>query len=957
MILIYGDTRVERDETFDIILEITSSTAGITATVDNAKLQVTIKDDDKAEFSFVTDETTGAEGNKVTLEVMTDSVIEDIEIELTSNGMINSKAEQYNRAVAADYTKETGTLTFSDATRTGIVEYLIEQDDIVELAESFLITLSGDKVKTKKAATVSIAVDSSDTAELSFSQSTLSVTEGDTGTSTVTTVTLTAELTNLISAPISFNYATNNSSGANRASGSQGNQTTPVNPVDYITVSNGTAMISESTSTTITVRINSDNIVEADETFNVVLSRLILGSYKANQISLATGSSASAEVTITNDDKAVLSFSPVNDEREPTLSTDPDNNLVFEVTTGGVIADKNITVNFNTTNVTATAGENEDYIAVNDTVIIIPAGSTSATQIVKINGDDIVEGRETLSAEISSPMFGGSEYSFVTLGNNVTATGGIIDDDGINFDINVSEYITEGMADTTTGVKVTIKVDQPDRYTSSAGSITVNYKVALDRRELKELDATGRASESDFEATSGSLTFTSNNTSNSFTFNIIGDATVERNETLNLIFDIDGEGQFLLSESSKDATTIIAIQNDDTAVFTLTALPDATKEGNSRETDRVVNFTLNSASKIANNVTFSATVDATGGGTAIKGAGNDFTVGNTNITLASGDNFTGTLPISIIGDNIVEPNETIVVSAILTPTQTGVLARINNNLATATIDNDDRATLSITSNASAEEGSPITFTVSSNATIDRDITVNYTTANGTAIAGTDYTIPTSTVTLPAGEEATSIIVTTVNDNIVEGNETFIITLSGVDRKGIANGDISLRYFNKDQEQEQSINDDRATLSITQTVAPTSEGSPITFTVTSDYPIDRPINVNYTSAGTAEEGMNFDYTTDSFVTLQADSTTANITVNTLIDNIVEKQEIVIVNLTGISGLAGNQQQSAIADGDVSIDTNIVKRTGIGAINNVDTATLSIARKCIRCNRRLSYYINS
>lgn len=59
-----------------------------------------------------------------------------------------------------------------------------------------------------------------------------------------------------------------------------------------------------------------------------------------------------------------------------------------------------------------------------------------------------------------------------------------------------------------------------------------------------------------------------------------------------------------------------------------------------------------------------------------------------------------------------------------------------------------------------------------------DITVNYAVTGGTATgSGTDYTLASGTVTIPAGETSTTTSFTVVNDSILESNETFVVTLS------------------------------------------------------------------------------------------------------------------------------------------------------------------------------------
>ena len=927
-VIIYGDTRVERDETFDIALEIISSTAGIEATIDRAKnnLAVTITDEDKAIFRFVKDETTGIEGGKITLEVMTDSVIEDVEIELTSNAAVNSRAGIYNQAVAKDYDNRTGTLKFSDATRTGQIEYMIVDDNIVELAESFLVMLSAvgnEKVETRVAiATVNIEVDRKDTTRLSINSR--SEAEGSSGS---TGIILTVELTNPISAPISFNYRTEGGTARGENSLSAG---TPVNPVDYL-IKSGTETISDTDRTTITIQINPDRTVETTENFNVVLSALNLGRYyDATQVSFAAGGD-SAVATITNDDTAVLNLI-AGQVTEPASAGDNNNDLTFTIAiANGVVADEPITVNFETIG-GGTATAIADYIAVNERPVTIQAGNSNATQIVEIKGDDKVEGPETLSARIRTIANSdiSSSVSFTGGGTNVETQASIGDDDGIDFRIDVSSSdIAEGTG-TTTDVKVTIVIVNASEYVSGA-NINVGYEATLDR-DAKGSSFVGRASEEDFEATDDSFTFSPGSTSDSFTFSIVRDDLVEREETLKLIFNIDGLGQF--SNGAARNIRTITIQNDDTATLSIA-------NANQAENAGPMQFAIASDLELAEDVTIDIKVSTAN--SSATTSDNDYTaLQNADYTLTRGGNTH--FSVQITPDNKVEADETFDVSISASSLQIQNSAHIiSTDKAIGTIQNDDRTNLSIISNADTTEGNAITFTVSSDYPIDRDITVGYTTAGlgpneATEGENADYTTDNS-ITLAAGNTTTDIVVNTRIDGIVERAETFEVNLtnnisglsgspqqSAIDSKAIiVNTTTRIGTIN---------NADIATLIISSANA--TEGLPIRFTVSSNIPIAEDVTVDYmtTVGGTAIAGTDYirPYTTPvGSVTLPADQLSTSIGVTTVPDNIVERNETFRISLTSVG-------RNGINDSDITFgDTT----TAIGTIINDDIATISIA----------------
>ena len=71
-----------------------------------------------------------------------------------------------------------------------------------------------------------------------------------------------------------------------------------------------------------------------------------------------------------------------------------------------------------------------------------------------------------------------------------------------------------------------------------------------------------------------------------------------------------------------------------------------------------------------------------------------------------------------------------------------------------------------------------TFTVTRSGESSDQVSVDYTTANGTAIAGTDYAaIPTTTLTFASGVTSIPVTVTISGDVDEEKDETFLVDLS------------------------------------------------------------------------------------------------------------------------------------------------------------------------------------
>jgi uncharacterized repeat protein (TIGR01451 family) len=89
-----------------------------------------------------------------------------------------------------------------------------------------------------------------------------------------------------------------------------------------------------------------------------------------------------------------------------------------------------------------------------------------------------------------------------------------------------------------------------------------------------------------------------------------------------------------------------------------------------------------------------------------------------------------------------------------------------------------RPVVTIGNAVTVPEGTSLTFLISLSApsTTDTVITI---TLGGTAIAGTDFTAPTLTVTIPAGQTTVNVTVPTINDVQNEPTESVIITITAV----------------------------------------------------------------------------------------------------------------------------------------------------------------------------------
>ena len=284
---------------------------------------------------------------------------------------------------------------------------------IAEVAGSVVITIAGNNqtykldgvtlaelsmanIRAKDAGTVEEWVEALETAEPAMpglSIADVSVKEGNSGTRLMT---FTVTLSTAAAGPVTVAYST---ADGTATSGS-----------DYVAASGNLTFAAGEISKTITVKVKGDKVAEGNEAFTVRLGN-------AAGATIADGS---ATGTITNDDAAAklpaLSVGDVS-LREGDSGTAE---LMFVVTLDKA-ATSRVTVNYATTDGTATAGS--DYAALAGKLTFAP-GETSKMVHVAVKGDTVVEANETFSLTLSGAR--GTTIADATAVGQLTGLGEIV---------------------------------------------------------------------------------------------------------------------------------------------------------------------------------------------------------------------------------------------------------------------------------------------------------------------------------------------------------------------------------------------------------------------------------------------------------------------------------------------------------------------------------------------------
>jgi hypothetical protein len=232
------------------------------------------------------------------------------------------------------------------------------------------------------------------------------------------------------------------------------------------------------------------------------------------------------------------------------------------------------------------------------------------------------------------------------------------------------------------------------------------------------------------------------------------------------------------------------------------------------------------------------------------------------------------------------------------------------------------------------------FTVTLSAASNRPVSAGFTTADGTATAGSDYTTTAGTLTLAPGQTATTITVPVLGDQLVESDETLSVVLSNL-VNATAAGPGTGTIINDDTPPPPS-----ATIDDVTAKEGDSGSSDATFTVRLSAPAAQAVTIDFATVdGSAAAGSDYT-TTRGTVTLAPGQTAQSVTVPVLGDLAYEPTEsfsVVLSNAVGAT-IADGQGDGTIFDNDppplaFSIDDAQIQEGNSGTRNLVFHVHLS------------------
>jgi subtilisin family serine protease len=626
---------------------------------------------------------------------------------------------------------------------------------------------------------------------------------------------------------------------------------TAQNGTDYESLTGVVTIPAGTSSATVAVTPIDDTVVEGNEAVLLTLA--------AND-AYTVGSPDSATVSIADNDQPPPPEEPVItlSEFDPeALETGPNPGVIRFHRTGDTSQVIEVRWTF-----TGTAGNGSDFRQL-PASSVFPASAAADLTITPID-DTEVEGNETVIVTLVD----GPGYN---VGSPSSATVTIADNDQPpppppppTVTVAASDAEASESGDTGT---FTIS-----RAGSTASPLTVYYT-------MSETAQNG----ADYESLSGEVIIPAEAVSATVTVAPIDDTAAEDNETALLNLSVNDA----YTVGSPSSASVIIADNDEPpppppTVTAIAADAEASENGDPGA------FTISRTGSTASPLT----VNYTTSDTAQNGTDYQSLLGA--VTISAGAS-SATVIVTPIDDTAVEGSEAVVLT--LGPRDAYTLGT-PHGAKVIIADNDQppplpAITITATDASAAEPGNTGTFTISRSGSTASSLIVNYT-ISGTAQNGADYQSLSGSVTIAAGSSSANVAINPVDDSVVEGNETVVVTISTASGYTVGSpNNATVTIADNDQPPPPPP----PTVSVVASDALGSEAGPDNgaFRISRSGSTAVALLVRLTLAGTARNGGDYQ-TLATSVTIPAGAASATVTVRPINDSLIELAESVILTLS-------------------------------------------------------------
>ena len=849
------------DETFTLHLDVATSAkarfgSANSDTSDSAT--VTIIDADTTQVKFTNTAVSANEGDAIEFPFTVSPAASSSNTVTLALSFAN-----VGTTVNADYSDTHSASITLDGTSGEATKIIINtaEDSVVELDEEFTITVTATGAVLNNGSN-SITLTGTITNDDSHSQPSFTI-----GTITATELSEKATINYTIGGPHrggTLNYSTGTvSNGATAGS-------------DFIAQTNKSIVVAASTQTSVAYSIEipvfNDNIVEGDESFNIIFSSSDITGVGTHTVTITdddddTRPALTASTTTSTASITALSIDEGAGKAQILLTLDKalDEDLVVSYTFGG---------NSATGGTLSTSGVDYDNTT---TSVTFNAGEISKVLEVPINSDNVYENAgtaETFTITVSANSALSSIPGVITVS--------ITEDDKVPLiSLGDSFNFVEKSSNSTVGIPFTIS-----RAADSVVNVTLTPMYTA---------GVGKASASDITITTGQ-TIAAGDTFGTFEITINQDDIYEGTETFDLELTVT-DATMLVGSSSNAVTTgtiSIIIEDED-------AIPVVTIENNTHSVgeDADTNIPLKLTGKSERDITVNLTTTPV---TALdSGVGADYVpVQSTTIRGGQTGDSAGSIAITVEPDSVSDGGETFIVQ--ITSVSGASIDANGLRPITVTITDPDPeltvATIPALNSGvrAATEGAEVGFDfglvragTTTGVDTGKPVTISYTVGKAGDGAGSDdyegVAMTSYKYTITSGRSG-MIRIPTINDLINEGDhEDFIITIDSVTGATLANTPIEYTFRITDNDDDPTIRLLTNTIVVTETNSggnvAASVGYELSHESLTDITLSHPITLGTgMNKAEAEDFANDDITSNSVIasTITAGMTSGTITFN-------------------------------------------------------------------------------
>lgn len=286
-----------------------------------------------------------------------------------------------------------------------------------------------------------------------------------------------------------------------------------------------------------------------------------------------------------------------------------------------------------------------------------------------------------------------------------------------------------------------------------AGGVTIQYSTA---------DGT-TSSTSDYTSTSGALVIAEGSTTGAISIPITNDATLEQVKGFLLNLATSTPDAVL----ARTSVTALLMDNDAASGTPNVSASDVVVDESTGFATVVISLDKPSTGTVTVNY-------ATQAATAV--AGDDYTDTSGTVTFAAGETVK-TVTVAIVNDAAAEVREVLALAltgasgATISDPRAHIVIQANDATAVAT------PTINVQGSTVVEGAGFVDFIVTLSAPGTGAVSVTYGTADGTALAGSDYIAASGTLTFAPGETSKTVRVLAGDNATVDGSKSFSLTLS------------------------------------------------------------------------------------------------------------------------------------------------------------------------------------